>query len=86
MSFVRAVRSPLVLSVVITVLLVVTSLGLTLVPPDASEPGTDELSALRPTGGEVAIWALAVVVLYVLVLAGVMLVRWLRRPGRTAGE
>jgi small-conductance mechanosensitive channel len=86
MSFARAVRSPLVLSVVITVVLVATSIGLVLVPSGTEESGSEELPALRPTGGEIAIGVGSIVVLYVLVLGGVMLVRWLRRPGRSATE
>jgi hypothetical protein len=86
MSIVRVVRSPLGLSAVITVLLVATSVVLMVVPPDAKESGTDELPALQPTGGELAISALAIVALYIGVLAAVMFVRWLRRPGRATAE
>jgi Ni/Fe-hydrogenase subunit HybB-like protein len=59
----------------------VTSVGLTMVP-SGDEAGTDEMPALRPTGGEIAISVGAVVVLYVVVLAGVVFVRYLRRPTR----
>ena len=76
----RPVRSPLVLSVVITIVLVVTSVGMTVLLPDDSVSGTDELPALQPTGSELAVWAVGIVVLYVGVLASVMFVRWLRRP------
>ena len=76
----RTVRSPLVLSVVITVVVVVASVGMMVLPSDDSGSGTDELPALQPTGGELAIGAVGIVVLYVAVLASVMFVRWLRRP------
>lgn len=78
-------RSPLVLSLLVTVLLVLTSVGTTMLPPDASEPGAEQLSSLRPSGGELAVWALGVVVLYALVLAGVVVLTR-RRSGRIADE
>jgi uncharacterized membrane protein len=68
------------MSVIITIALVVASVGMIVLPSDDSGSGDDELPMLQPTGSELAIGAVGIVVLYVAVLASVMFVRWLRRP------